>query len=116
MCLSSSISFITFMFFYFFWSLLESHFKIFGVFIYLLQITSYTYTFLKNPGIPENKKYNEVQDIELNKINENNRKRNNGLQFCNRCHLFVNINNNVSHCEDCNVCIEGNYNNNVFNF
>jgi len=73
-------------------------------------MSSYTYTFLKNPGIPKNKKYSsDNKDIEMNKINNkiSNKERKHGFQFCNKCHLFVDINNNVSHCEDCNVCIEG---------
>lgn len=84
----------------------------FGVCLYILQISSYTYTFLKNPGIPENKK-NQIdnKDVEMNNMNKNeknkNKKKNYGYQFCNRCHLYVDINNNVSHCEDCNVCVEG---------
>ena len=83
---------------------------IFGIFIYLLQITSYTYTFLKNPGIPTNKWNNsENQDIELNKIEKNKKNKHLGYQFCNKCHIYVNVNNNVSHCEDCNVCIEGKF-------
>jgi len=85
----------------------------FGVCIYFTQIISYTYTFLKNPGIPENKiNQNHFKDIELNdlnKIDKNKRtkKNNNSYQFCNRCHLYIDVNKDISHCEDCNVCIEG---------
>lgn len=67
---------------------------------------------MKNPGIPKNKSNTyEIQDIELNKIadNSNRKNKNKGYQFCNKCHLYVDVQNNVSHCEDCNVCVEGNH-------
>jgi len=92
---------------------LDTNFIAFGLIVYFIQITSYTYTFLKNPGIPENKSSTgDSQDIELNdSLYENyknkNKKNKHGYQFCNKCHFFVDIEKNVSHCEDCNVCIEG---------
>ncbi len=98
-----------------YWPFLDSHFMLFGILVYLIQIVSYTYTFLKNPGIPKNKNSSgdsDSRDIELNNsLNETNKstnKRNkHGYQFCNKCHIFVDIEKNVTHCEDCNVCIEG---------
>lgn len=54
-------------------------------------------------------KENQDQDLEMNKINDKNKNKqmNKGYQFCNRCLLFIDINSDVSHCEDCNVCVEG---------
>lgn len=90
---------------------MDSHFIAFGIIVYLTQITSYTYTFLKNPGIPEIKRHSaDSQDVELsNSLKKDNKNKRNqqGYQFCNKCHMFVDIEKNVSHCEDCNVCIEG---------
>jgi hypothetical protein len=45
----------------------------------------------------------------MNKIKKtaNDYNRNKGYHFCNRCHIFVDINKDVSHCEDCNICVEG---------
>ena len=96
------------MFFYALWNLLDSHFIIFGIVLYFVQMISYTYTFMKNPGIPINKE----NSLEMTKnIEENKHKKNKGrkgYQFCNICHIYVDTKSNTNHCEDCNVCIEGN--------
>jgi hypothetical protein len=68
---------------------------------------SYIYTFLKNPGIPINKEITMemTRDLEENK---NSRNKKGGYKFCNICHIYIDKNSNTNHCEDCNVCIEGN--------
>ena len=74
-----------------------------------LQMNIFIYTFLKNPGIPINKEVTleMTRDIEENK-NKRNRNKKGGYQFCNICHIYVDTKSNTNHCEDCNVCIEGN--------
>lgn len=70
---------------------------ILGLIITLTQITSYTYTFLKNPGLPK-----------LNHVSVNDGKIESELyKFCNECHLFMRIDSKVQHCTDCEICIEG---------
>ncbi len=92
------------------WDSLDFYFIIFGIFIYIIQFISYTYTFLKNPGIPINKEVNfemksEIEDWKNENNNDKNKKR--GLQFCNICHIYVDTKCYTNHCEDCNVCVEG---------
>ncbi len=66
-----------------------------GFFVYFIQFSSYTYTFLKNPGLP---KYNLVPG----EVSPNA-----GVNFCQECHIFIDKDKNVKHCPDCNICIEG---------
>lgn len=112
MCLSTAIGAITFIFFYALWNLLDPHFLFFGIVLYFIQVLSYTYTFLKNPGIPINKEISTEMkaeaDIEINNKRKN-RNRTGGYQFCNKCHIYVETKSNTNHCEDCNVCVEGKY-------
>lgn len=88
---------------------MDQHFILFGIGLYFIQIISYTYTFLKNPGIPINKEVSleMKKDMEANNQNKNRNKRK-GYQFCNICHIYVDTKSNTNHCEDCNVCVEGN--------
>lgn len=73
----------------------------FGVGNYIVFILSYIYTFLKNPGIP---RANSQQEMKTNNI-----KSKKGFKFCSMCKIFINTDNNVHHCDDCNICIEGNF-------
>ena len=82
-------------FFYYFWNHIGFLLKIFGIFILLSFVISYTITFLINPGIP---KYDE------NAILGEPREK---YRFCNLCKIYVNMDENTGHCFDCNVCVEG---------
>jgi hypothetical protein len=73
--------------------------RVIGLCIYLLQVSSYTYTFLINPGIPKKDKH-----ISLNDTDE---KMKIGYKYCSQCRILVEQNTNTQHCDDCNVCIEG---------
>ena len=53
------------------------------------------YVFVSNPGIPSTKK--EI----IEKINEDDK------DFCEKCNLWVNRDEFVLHCPQCNCCIEG---------
>ena len=92
------------MFFYTFWDSIDKDFNIFGIILYLVQNTSYTYTFLKNPGIPKQK--SEKIKIKGKILYEG---KNKDFEYCSICNILNHKKNKVSHCEDCNVCIEGNY-------
>lgn len=83
------------------WNNLPFFVKWFGIVVYLTQILSYFYTFLKNPGIPKNNSEQVMYDTKM--------RSNGGYKFCNQCHIFINTDNKVNHCEDCNVCIEGKF-------
>ena len=91
----SIVSFIFIIFFRHFWNYMNIFFKGLGLIVYLVFFLSYTYTFLINPGIP---KYDE--DAILGKPREK-------FGFCKKCGIWINIEDNTSHCYDCDVCYEG---------
>ena len=70
--------------------------KILGVIFYLIYYISYTYTFMINPGYPKND--NDSQNGEpRNKFN-----------YCDVCMIWTNKEKKVRHCNECDICIEGN--------
>jgi hypothetical protein len=96
-CLMSTISIICYFFFTYLWEDLHWFIRNLGVVISLVQILSYSYTALANPGIP-----NKVFAISnLNAINIKNKK------ICTKCQIVLIPEHNVEHCSDCGVCIEG---------
>jgi hypothetical protein len=95
-CLSTTITFVTIIFFYSLWDYLNSGLKLMGMFFYITQLVSYSFTFLKNPGLPRKKRQAMPKKIA------------DGFKFCDQCHILLNQNDNSSHCDDCNVCILGN--------
>ncbi len=78
---------------------MNTYVKLIGLGLYFLQIGSYTYTFLINPGIPKKDKH-----ISLNDTDEKMRI---GYRFCSQCRILIEENSDTRHCDDCNVCIEG---------
>ena len=87
------------MFFYFAWNHLNYFIRLIVIIIFVSQISSYTYTFLVNPGIPRKNDNFKLED------SENNLKQ--GYKFCNQCKIILKLDSNTNHCQDCNVCIEG---------
>lgn len=68
--------------------------------IYLSQFFSYTYTFLKNPGLPDKSmSISQYKDKEFKG------------KICNECGIVVLQGMRIMHCDDCNVCIIGKFNN-----
>jgi hypothetical protein len=60
---------------------------------------------LINPGLPKkemNLKYS-VKDLNIK-----------NFRICPICNVIMNLDDNTSHCEDCNVCIEGKKENFIF--
>lgn len=99
-CLTSTIFFIFFLFMYFVWDYLDISIKTVGLIIYSFQFLSYTYVFLKNPGIPkEFLKLQAKESLEKDEI---------GFKYCNRCNIMISTLTKTNHCHDCNVCIVGN--------
>ena len=64
---------------------------------YLIHITSYLFTILINPGIPE-RKYYSVYNKNKN-INENE------WIKCVKCNIIAPKELEVSHCIDCDICV-----------
>lgn len=94
-CFSSLVSVGVILFLYSFWSYIHIVFKISGVFVYSTFMTSYTYTFLINPGYPRH-------DLD-SRTGEPRTK----FDFCERCKMWVNKEKKVEHCLDCDICVEG---------
>lgn len=70
----------------------------------MLQALSHLLTALINPGIPTRK--NSMQEfVKVNKIDLS--KNNPDLKICRLCNIIVHKDDNVSHCEDCDICILG---------
>ena len=92
-CLGVTIGFL--LFFRSFWAYMNILFKLIGIIVFLTFFISYSYTSLLNPGIP---KYDE--NAILGKPRENYR-------FCAQCCIWISLEENGSHCFECNVCYEG---------
>jgi hypothetical protein len=95
LCTSTLISFVIYLFLRTFWKNLNNFFKISGILIYVIFFTSYTYTFLINPGYPKHDLQSETGEPR------------NKYRFCGECKMWVNIDKKVNHCFDCNICVEG---------
>lgn len=83
-----------------FWDRLSDTLKMFGFVIYFIQIVSYTYTALINPGIPK-KEFDADGDLRdaLKNIKS--------FRICKICNIIMNKDIDTTHCDECNVCIEG---------
>ena len=94
-CFCSIMTSGFFALFYSFWNYFNPYLKISGIIVFLLYFCSYTYIFLANPGMPE--------------INENSilGQPRNKYKYCRECKIWVDIDKNVEHCFDCNICVEG---------
>jgi hypothetical protein len=82
----------------------ESSFFIISTIIWALQFFSHISTALINPGIPSRNNFLPCY-IKENKINLN--EKNPNLQICRLCNIVVNKDDNVSHCEECDLCVIG---------
>jgi len=94
-CLVSTFSFICFLYFHFLWDNINFLIKAIGIGIFSIWLLSYSYTFLKNPGLP---KYN---------YNPTDVKNKTGIDYCSICKIYLNKDKKIRHCHDCNICIEG---------
>lgn len=70
--------------------------KILGIICYLVYFISYTYTFLINPGFPKNDNDSQFGEPR-NKFN-----------YCDVCMIWTNKEKKVRHCNECDICVEGN--------
>ena len=95
-CFSFTMSALYFFVFVNFWNFITYTPKLIGIIIYLIFFISYTYTFLINPGYPKH-------DIDSRRGEPRNI-----FTYCRICKIWVNQQKNTSHCEICNICIEGN--------
>lgn len=93
-------SFVLFLYFLEFFTVFKENFKVMvtiHTFVFFVQITSYSYTVLVNPGIPWKdsqltRKRKEVKDISE-------------YRLCKKCNLLVRKVDCVCHCLTCGVCV-----------
>ena len=99
LCLSSFISFMSILYFYFFWDSLNTNTRNITLCIYFIQIISYFYTSLANPGIPTKhmSMYSKTASFNVN-----------NFRICKTCNFIMDLDGNTEHCDDCNICVEGN--------
>ena len=79
-----------------------------GLVVYILQTFSHFYTTLINPGIPHRNNY--VSDSIMHTIYQNIKYHNykfDKYRVCKMCNILVTADQQVTHCEDCNICVEG---------
>lgn len=94
-CFFGSINILYLIVIFKLWSRFSFKSKIINQISYWTYTLSYSYTSLINPGYPKN-----------------NHDRRNGypreeFYFCSVCKFYVRRSNDASHCDDCNICIEG---------
>ena len=77
------------------WKKLNIFLQIIGIASYSFYFISYSGTFLLNPGYPER--------------NEDslNRRPKEKYKFCILCNIWVRIDRDISHCDECDICVEG---------
>jgi hypothetical protein len=81
-------------------------FSILGISIYLSQIISHLLTAVINPGVPSREYF--ISSYVKEKALSLKSNRDSGYKICKICNIIVHERKNVSHCEDCNICVEGN--------
>jgi hypothetical protein len=82
--------------------------KYVGLMIYVVQVISQVLCTMINPGIPHRNNY--VSDSIMHTIYQNikhNDYKFDKYRVCKRCNILVMVEQQVTHCEDCNICVEG---------
>lgn len=72
--------------------------RVVGFILFIIHVSSYLITFLKDPGLP-------TKDLWI----ENYKNQNSLIDFriCNTCKIVMKAENKTEHCEVCNICIVG---------
>ena len=80
-----------------------------GGVIYILQVFSQLYCTIINPGIPHRNNY--VSETIMHSIYQNVKYNNykfDKYRVCKRCNILVTVDQDIVHCDDCDICVEGN--------
>lgn len=91
---------ITILFYLALWKILTIIFKIIGILVYLLFVTTYTLTCIMDPGIISPDYY--LENYEVEKMHIQN------YRVCRKCNSVMDLDKGVEHCTDCDICIIGN--------
>jgi hypothetical protein len=95
-CLLTTIIVVSSVFFTFLKDKIHWALFVFGIILSIIQITSYVFTALANPGLPK-AEYESMIDSEEGK----------NLRRCKDCRIWVNTDEATFHCRECGICIEG---------
>jgi hypothetical protein len=83
-------------------------FKLIGLLLYIIQVLSHLFTMFINPGLPDKNSYISSEVIN---IFQNNSEYDTSFlkkyRKCDICNILVQAQNEVVHCESCNICVEG---------
>ena len=109
LCLNSIIMGISLTYFYFLWNKVYSLPRNIGVGIFLIQNLSYWYTALANPGIPIKYHLNNMnlENIVEEKGSRKIKSSDKSHRICRVCNILINIDLDMIHCDECDVCVEG---------
>lgn len=103
--LFACINIVNYLLFQFVYNDLSDFLYYLGLTIYLTQTISHTLTACINPGIPSREhyitKYVKETSLSIKRSKES------GYKICRICNIIVHERNDVAHCEDCNICVEG---------
>lgn len=82
--------------------------NLFGIILYTIQVTLHIFLLLVNPGIPNRKFYisEGVMQSILTYLEYTNSETFDKYKICKICNIYVTPDNIVTHCEDCNICIQ----------
>ncbi len=101
------INFINALLNYFIYTQLHLYMRLIGISIFSIQVLSQIYCTIKNPGIPHRNNY--VSDSLMHTIYQNIKHSNTRFdkyRVCKRCNILVSVDQSVTHCEECNICVE----------
>jgi hypothetical protein len=73
---------------------------------YILQFVFHALTSIVDPGIPNRKYICPLEIVENGKINEDKKEEYKHHKICLTCNIIVENDKEISHCEECNICIE----------
>lgn len=82
-----------------------------GIILYLIQVTLHIFLLLVNPGIPNRKFYisEGVMQSILTYLEYTKSETFDKYKICKICNIYVTPDSVVTHCEDCNICIQGKF-------
>jgi hypothetical protein len=92
---SSLVNGIVYLFLNIFWNYYSKDFRKLGIILTLIFQFFYTITFLINPGYPKNTIQRQTGEPREK------------YKFCGECKFWVEVEKNVNHCYDCDICVEG---------
>lgn len=80
--------------------------------IYFTCFLCHIFIFLVNPGIPTIDHYSKMMMKSENYVKMTEIERKNFYE-CEKCNIMINYNENIEHCDDCDICVE-NYDHHCF--